>query len=101
MVRADSALPRVVVKSSEFGTAIQCLHCIFTERSVTHSRDIEETRGVGLLALRPTHLNSQVIRVHSLRRQRMANPFISFGIDVSLRSERQSIRLLFGSLVNN
>src|ERR1051326_4865541 len=102
VIRTQSAFTRIMCKASKFRSAIQSHDCIFAERTKTHSRNIQNTRRIWLLAIRPPNHNTRIV-INAVRIERsngMIQPFVADFVNIQLRSERSGIVNFFRALIN-
>ena len=101
MVGADAALAGVVVELAQLRSEVEGADRVGAERTEAHRRDVEDARGVGLLAVRTSNGHADVFGVQVPCRDRVVHPLVADLVHVALGSEGHGVLLVLGPLVNN
>src|SRR5205823_3478277 len=99
VVRTEAALAGVVGEAAALGADVEGPDRIRTQCAEAHGGDVEDGDLVFLAAIGPANRDAERQRGDRLRRDRMAQPFETFGIDVVLSAERTFIEHHLGPLI--
>src|SRR5579862_6874060 len=83
------------------GAFVQRAHRVGAERAETHRRNIEDRDRIRLCAFLPANGDAEMLLVHRLQGERMAQPLVTLRINVELRAQGPLVELHLGALIDD